>query len=179
MDDIYVIMHEQIDDYGNTIYNNPVGYCATKYTADYIQENMKTYDYIEVVKLPYIDKQRLDKEQRFFLTSQKVHIVRVDGYFKLDSMAEVEEDTFFDAINKENFRNKGLFDGKINLETHKVNKNYFTLEIGEFGETPVDIESFKQKMGSYINKINFVLKHLREAGIKSTKEVQENLLQLR
>lgn len=179
MDKIYLISEEQIDDYGNIEYSRALGYCLDKDTADYIQENMNSYNYVEVEEVSELTKDILDKEQRFFLTSQKVNITRVDGYFKLDSIEDVEEYTFFDDVNKANFRNKGLFDGKINLETHKINKNHFILEIGEFGETPIDIVSFKQKMGSYINKVNFVLKHLREAGIKSTKEVQENLLQLR
>lgn len=179
MPKVYLVSEEEIDDYGRVSYSNALGYCLDKETANYIKENINSYDYIEVSELPLLTKDWLNKEQRFFLTSQKVNIVRVDGYFKLDSIEEAEEDTFFDDVNKETFKNKGLFDGKINLETYKINKNKFIIEIGKFGEKPIDIVSFKQKVGIYINKINFVLKHLREAGIKSTKEVQDNLLQLR
>lgn len=175
---LYLITDEDLDDYDNVIYREPLGYCKDRDTAEYLVDNMASSGYVVAKPIYVITKDILNKRQRFFLTSQKLTITRVDGYFKIASIEDIKEDTLFDAITKEKFENKGLFDGKMNLETTKINKNNFTLSIGEFSKEPIDVDLLKQKVGTYINKVNFVLKHLREAGIKSTKEVQENLLQL-
>ncbi|BAO47062.1 hypothetical protein CF75_gp015 [Staphylococcus phage phiSA12] len=178
MEKIY-ILEEEIEemDYDlweeDTVYTTSyevLGYTDSLEDAEYIRDNYGTSNPIFINEYPYLTKEKLIEEQRYFIYNSYLELKRVNGYFEISEINELHVTEDF-SINKDDKN----FDSPFSINMFSHNRNSIGIEFIMFSEYNDKEDIIEKEKNSFLMKLKYLLKHSKEADIRRTSKIIDSI----
>ncbi|WBF04149.1 hypothetical protein VL14_ORF204 [Staphylococcus phage vB_SauM_VL14] len=173
------ILEEEIEemDYDlweeDTVYTTSyevLGYTDSLEDAEYIKNNYGTSNPIFINEYPYLTKEKLIEEQRYYRYNSYLELKRVDGYFEVYEINDLDVTECF-SINKDD-RN---FDSTFSIHILSNNRNSIGIEFMMYSEYSNKKDIIENEKNYFIMKLKYILKHSKEADIRSTSKIMDSI----
>ncbi|UXR08188.1 hypothetical protein [Staphylococcus phage vB_ScaM-V1SC04] len=176
------ILEEEIEeiDYNlweeDTVYTTSyevLGYTDSLEDAEYIKNNYGTSNPIFINEYPYLTKNKLIEEQRYYRYNSAIELKRVDGYFEVSKIndSHITEDF---SINKDDI----TFDSPFSISMPSHDRNNIFIDVMMYSEYDNKQNSLESRKKSFLMKLEYLLKHSKEADIRSTKKIIDSIYKL-
>ena len=178
MKKIYVL-EEEIEemDYDlweeDTVYTTSyevLGYTDSLEDAEYIRDNYGTDNPIFINEYPYLTKEKLIEEQRYYRYNSTIELKRVEGYFEVSKINDLSITEDF-SINKDD-RN---FDSPFSIDMFSSDRNSIGIEFIMYSEYSDKKNIIEKEKNSFLMKLKYLLKHSKEADIRSTSKIIDSI----
>ncbi|UXE02681.1 hypothetical protein Biyabedamokiny2_00111 [Staphylococcus phage Biyabeda-mokiny_2] len=178
MEKIY-ILEEEIEemDYDlweeDTVYTTSyevLGYTDSLEDAEYIKDNYGTSNPIFINEYPYLTKEKLIKEQRYYRYNSYLELKRINRYFEVYEINDLNVTECF-SINKDD-RN---FDSPFSINILSNNRNSIGIEFMMYSEYGNKKDIIEKEKNSFLMKLKYILKHSKEADIRSTSKIMDSI----
>lgn len=173
------ILEEEIEeiDYNlweeDTVYKTSyevLGYTDSLEDAEYIKNNYGTSNPIFINEYPYLTKEKLIKEQRYYRYDSYLELKRINGYFEIYEINDLGVTECF-SINKDNIN----FDSIFSIHMLSNNRNIIGIEFMMYSEYSNKKDIIEKEKNSFIMKLKYLLKHSKEADIRSTSKIMYSI----
>lgn len=178
MKEIYVIVEHNSysDDYYDDCYDTdyPLYYTDNLEDAEFIVDNASHWaEELQIVKVPYMNKEKLIEQQFQYSYSTIIKLVRKDGFFEYNTHSDNSLGKVFNMR-----KDKKLLD-RVNMYVFHSNKNNITIQVFMDSESEQEHDKFKEKVNHYVQEIKTLLDNAKREGIKSTQQVIDALERLK
>ncbi|UYE90363.1 hypothetical protein [Staphylococcus phage vB_SauM-V1SA09] len=173
------ILEEEIEemDYDlweeDTVYTTSyevLGYTDSLEDAEYIKNNYGTSNPIFINEYPYLTKESLIKEQRYYRYNSAIELKRVDGYFEVSKIEELNITEDF-SINKDDIN----FESPFSISMFSSDRNSIFIEFMMYSEYDNKKDTIEKEKNSFLTKLKYLLKHSKEADIRSTSKIMGSI----
>lgn len=177
MEKIYIIEEEiEEKDYDHWEYTvvdtkyEVLGYTHSLEDAEYIKDHYDTTNDIVINEYPYLTKEKLIEEQRYYRYNSTIELKRVDGYFEVSKIndSHITEDF---SINKDDI----TFDSPFSISMPSHDRNNIFIDVMMYSEYDNKQSSLESRKKSFLMKLEYLLKHSKEADIRSTSKIMDSI----
>ncbi|EKH7753870.1 TPA: hypothetical protein I1774_000612 [Staphylococcus pseudintermedius] len=175
MEKIYIIEEQKMEyefdeweGFETVPYSNVIGYTDSLEEAQFVKDNYGTENEIVINEYPYLNKEILIEEQRYYKYWFNIELKRNNGYFNVNEVSDVERKEIFKNDKRDiNFNELNLHVSDI--ACYEKNRICVFVELCLLNDKE---EAFvQQKRDNLVQKIQFLLKHSIKANIRSKKEI--------
>lgn len=173
------ILEEEIEeiDYNlweeDTVYTTSyevLGYTDSLEDAEYIKNNYGTSNPVFINEYPYLTKNKLIEEQRYYRYNSAIELKRVDGYFEVYEINDLNVTECF-SINKDDIS----FDCPFSIDMFSSDRNSIFIEFMMYSEYSNKKDTIEKEKNSFLMKLKYILKHSKEADIRSTSKIMDSI----
>ncbi|VEV88392.1 hypothetical protein [Staphylococcus phage Stab23] len=173
------ILEEEIEemDYDlweeDTVYTTSyevLGYADSLEDAEYIKDNYGTSNPIFINEYPYLTKEKLIEEQRYYRYNSYLELKRINGYFEVYEINDLNVTECF-SINKDDIN----FYSPFSIHLLSNNRNSIGIEFMMYSEYSDKKNIIEKEKNSFLMKLKYLLKHSKEADIRITSKIMDSI----